>query len=445
MALDPSVSGDYPAVLMDQYAERRRQLLETIDGVAVLASSPVTIRNNDVEHEYRQDSDLYYFTGFDEPGCVLLLSTVHSEHREVMFVQPRDKKREIWDGARAGVEGAQSTCGVDATFDLKQLAEKLPGYFTGAKQLYYELGRQAAMDEQIFSAIAKARGKGRTPKLWPGTIRHPEAVWHELRLRKSEEELRLMRRAASITAQAHRQAMRQAAPGKHEYEIEATLQEVFCRNGARRTAYAPIVGSGPNATVLHYTANDRRIQDGDLVLIDAGCEYRYYAADITRTFPVNGRFTPPQREIYDVVLRAQQLAVAAVRPGTTIEKVHDVVLRKIVAGLIELGLLEGEADSIIKKKEHKRFFPHRSSHWLGMDVHDVGAYFIDGEARQLEPSMVLTIEPGVYIAADDEKVDPAYRGIGIRIEDDVLVTADGHEVLTAAVPKTIAEVERACC
>ncbi len=429
---------------MELFAERRRRLLERIDGVAVIPAAPVALRNNDVEHDYRADSDLVYFTGFEEPDAVLVLSTVHPDHQAVMFVRPRDAEREVWDGARVGVEGAVEACGVDAAYPIDELERRLPGYFAGASQLTFELGKWPLIDPLVLDAIKEARGKGRTPTLWPQTIHHPESVWHEQRLIKDAAELEVLRRAVAITAEAHAAVMAKAEPGIWEYQIEAELSAVFRRNGSPRCAYATIVGSGTNATVLHYHANKRKVLPGELVLVDAGCELDYIAADVTRTFPVGGSFSSPQRKVYEVVLDAQEAAIEETRPGSTIEQIHERCLARLVAGMVRLGLLEGEVDELIAKDAHRRYYMHRTSHWLGMDVHDVGAYFVGGEPRKLAPGMVLTIEPGIYVAADDEQAPAELRGIGVRIEDDILVTADGAEVLSAAIPKTVAEVERAC-
>lgn len=426
------------------FADRRRRVLEAIRGVAIVAAAPVTLRNNDVEHEYRQDSDMQYLTGFEEPESVLVLSKVHPEHRAVIFLRTRDREREQWDGYRLGVDDAKERLGVDAAFPISELHKRLPEYLSGADELVYELGKWRDLDGQILSAITRVRARGRAVKPWPRTIRHPDEVWHELRFVKDEVELAHLRRAAAISSEAHVAAMRAAAPGRHEYEIDAVLREAFRRGGASREAYPPIVGSGVNATILHYRENRRRMEDGDLLLIDAGCEYEYYAADITRTFPVNGRFTAPQRAVYEAVLAAQLAAIDATRPGATIESVHDVTLRTLVEGMIAIGLLTGSAEEAIRNEAYKRFYMHRTSHWLGMDVHDVGSYFVDGAPRPFVPGVVLTIEPGIYVSADDQTVKPEFRGIGVRIEDDVLVTADGHEVLTAATPKTVADIERVC-
>ena len=429
---------------MELFAKRRQRVLDAIDGVAVVPSAPVTLRNNDVEHEYRQASDLFYLTGFDEPEAVLLLSTVHPEHRSVLFVRPRDREREVWDGARAGVEGAKERCGVDATFPIAELKDRLGDYVAGASNLYYELGHQPDFDRLVLDAIGKARGRGRNPKPWPTTIQHPETVWHEMRLLKDDDELDQMRRAVAITGEAHLAAMRAAAPGKHEYEIEALFREIFRRNGSERAAYAPIIGAGPNATVLHYRANNRRMEDGELLLIDAGCEYGYYAADVTRTFPVNGKFSEPQRKIYEAVLAAQDAAIEATKPGATVESIHRVTIEALTEGMVSVGLLSGEVSELLETEAFRRYYMHRTSHWLGMDVHDVGAYFVDGKPRPLAPGMVLTIEPGIYVSADDDEAPEEYRGIGVRIEDDVLVTDGGHEILSASIPKAVDDVERAC-
>ena len=418
-------------------------MLERIEGAAIFAAMPVAVRNNDVEHEYRQDSDLYYLTGLDEPEAVLVLSKAHESHRAVMFLRPRDKDREIWDGSRLGVEAAAAALGVDAAFPIGELRSRLPAYLTGAAELHYDLGKNAKLDEVVLAAIGQARARGRTPKPWPRRIVHPELTLHELRLSKSVAELAVMRRAAAITAEAHIAAMRAARPGRFEYEVEAVLRQTFRRAGAARPAYAPIVGSGPNATVLHYTRNDRQMQAGDLVLVDAGCELDYYASDVTRTCPVGGTFSPAQRKVYEAVLDAQLATIDAVRPGATIESLHETSLRTIVAGLCALGLCRGPVSDVIANESYKRYFMHRTSHWLGMDVHDVGAYFVGGEARPLEPGQVFTVEPGIYVPADDADAPADLRGIGVRIEDDILVTPDGHEVISAAAPKTVAEVERA--
>jgi Xaa-Pro aminopeptidase len=426
------------------FAERRRRVLEAIRGVAIVAAAPVTIRNNDVEHEYRQDSDMQYLTGFEEPDSVLVLTRVHPEHRAVLFLRPRDREREQWDGYRLGVDDAKERLGVDAAFPISDLRKRLPEYLSGADELVYELGKWRDLDAQVLASVSQARGRGRSTKPWPRSIVHPDGIWHELRFVKDTDEIAKLRRASAISAEAHIAAMREAAPGRHEYEIDAVLREAFRRGGASREAYPPIVGSGVNATILHYRENRRRMEEGDLLLIDAGCEYDYYAADITRTFPVSGRFSAPQRAVYEAVLASQLAAIEATQPGANIEEVHEVALRTLIEEMLGVGLLRGTVAEALETESYKRYYMHRTSHWLGMDVHDVGAYFVEGAPRPFVPGAVLTIEPGIYISADDETVAPEFRGIGIRIEDDVLVTADGHEVLTAATPKTVDEIERAC-
>ncbi len=426
------------------HAERRAALLSAMgEGVLVLFAAGAAIRNNDVEHEYRQDSDFYYLTGFDEPESVLVLSTVHPE-RYALFVRPRDPERETWDGARVGVDGAVSELGAAVAFPVSQLAEKLPDWLENAERLFYRLGRDREEDDEVLRAIERTRPRARRGSSFPTQIIDPATIVHEMRRKKTPAEIELMARAIDITAEAHVAAMAVARPGMYEYEIEALLRNVFRKHGSERPAYAPIVGSGPNATVLHYHKNNRLMQEGDLLLIDAGTEYGYYAADVTRTFPVGGRFTAPQRAIYDLVLAAQDASIVATRPGATMDDVHLASVRVLTEGLVALGLVEGPVDDAIKEERYKRYYMHKTSHYLGMDVHDVGRYFEGGKPRPLEPGVVITVEPGLYVSATDEKAPAEYRGIGVRIEDDVLVTADGHRVLSEAIPRRTADVERAC-
>lgn len=429
---------------MKEFARRREALLMAMgDGVAVIPAAPEAIRNHDVEHPYRQSSDLYYLTGFEEPQSVLLLTKEHDEHRVVMFVRPHNKEREIWDGPRAGVEGAVADFGADVAFPIDELEKRLPDYLSNVKRLHYRLGQDPAFDTKVVASLNAVRGKERRGIRAPTDIVDPTVDLHEMRLRKSAAEVKTMKQAAGITALAHQRAMSFAAPGKHEYEVEAELSHTFRANGAGRAAYQSIVGSGPNATILHYILNNRQMQAGDLLLIDAGCEFGYYASDVTRTFPVSGKYSGEQRALYEVVLASQKRAIDAVRPGATLTDVHGTAVRALVEGLVELGLLEGAIDDLIADKKYEPYYMHRTSHWLGMDVHDVGAYHLNGEARSLEEGFVLTVEPGLYIATD-ANVDEKWRGIGVRIEDDVLVTKSGHEVLTAAIPKEVADVEEAC-
>jgi len=430
---------------MSEFAARRTQLLDAIgDGVAVFPSAPLAVRNRDVEHPYRQDSDLYYLTGLEEPESLLVLTNQHEEHRVVLFVRPKKREREIWDGPRAGVEGAVEAFGADVAFPIDELSKRLPDYLGNVERLHYRLAQNDEADAKVFDCLNLLRRGGRRGVTAPEVIIDSSVHLHEMRLRKSEAELATMRRAAAITKEAHLRAMRFTRPGMHEYEIDAELLHIFRKHGSQRPAYESIVGSGPNATILHYRAGDRVMNDGELVLIDAGCELGYYASDVTRTFPVNGRFSDEQRAVYDVVLRAQKAGIEAVRPGVTLEALHDGAVRSITEGLVGIGLLEGDVDALIEDKKYEPFYMHRTSHWLGMDVHDVGHYYVEGEHRPFEPGFVLTVEPGVYIATDAEGVDERWRGIGVRIEDDVVVTKSGHAVLTDGIPKEIDDVEAAC-
>jgi Xaa-Pro aminopeptidase len=437
--------------LRAEMRRRREAFLARIPGdVAVVAAAPVHLRNNDVEHPYRQDSDLFYLTGYDEPEAVAVLSRVHGEHRFVLFVRTRDPERETWDGPRSGVEGAKRDFDADAAFPIADLDAKLPGYLENARRLHHALGRDPRMDARVLAARDVVRRRQRFGVLWPSTIVDLAETLHPSRLVKSEHEIEVMRRAARATADGHLAAMRVARPGAYEHEVEAEILRAFRRHGSPRPAYESIVGSGPNATILHYRRNDRLMQDGDLLLIDAGAEIEGYAGDVTRTFPVNGRFSPPQRRVYDAVLRAQRLAIEAVRPGATVEAIHQITVRALTESAVALGLVEGPLEDALREERFKKVYMHRTSHWLGMDVHDVGAYFVHAEPRDgtrtprvLEPGMVLTVEPGLYVGVRTELSAAAeeYRGIGVRIEDDVLVTATGSEVLTSAIPKGADELE----
>ena len=429
-------------VAREEFAARRaRYLKEMGKGVAVIPSAPTFVRNNDVEHEYRQDSDFFYLTGFDEPSSVLILTTEHKDHRTVVFVRKRDKDREIWDGPRAGVDGAKELLGADAAFTIDELEQKLPEYLADARRLHYRLAINPAFDAIVFRAIDAVRRLARTGVVAPSEIVDLTRDLHEMRLRKSDGELATMSAAVAITAEAHARAMQVAKPGAFEYEVEAEMLRVYRARGAERPAYGSIVGSGDNATILHYRKNDRQLQDGDLLLIDAGCELGYYASDVTRTFPVNGRFSPEQRALYDLVLDAQLASIAAVKPGVPYTYVHDVTVRVLADGLVRLGLIEGPLDTAISEGRYKPYYMHRTSHWLGMDVHDVGDYFTDKQPRLMEPGMVLTVEPGLYVGRE-AKCDPKWHGIGIRIEDDIAVTNDGFRNLTEAIPKAAGDLER---
>ncbi len=429
------------------YAKRRRAFLDFVaakgeDAICVFPAAPVFIRNNDVDHDFRQDSDLFYLTGFPEPGSVMVADA--KDKKTTMFVRPRDPEREIWDGPRFGVDGVKEHFAADESFTIDKLSEELPRLFQNKRRLYYRLGVNRPMDDKILEAIDRTRSRAKLGITWPVEIVDPGTILHEMRLFKSQEDITAMQKAADITAEAHLRAMGVTKPGMHEYQIEALLLETFRAQGSERPAYGSIVGSGANATILHYRQNNKKMEDGDLLLIDAGCEYDYYASDVTRTFPVNGNFTKEQQAIYELVLEAQEAGIEKTRKGSSLEKVHSACVDVITKGLVRLGLLQGEVDQLIKDEAYKPFFMHKTSHWLGMDVHDVGNYYVGGKARELEEGMVLTVEPGIYIARDYDKVAPEWRGIGVRIEDDILVTDDAPKNLTAHIPKTVEEVQRAC-
>ncbi|HEX7601720.1 MAG TPA: aminopeptidase P N-terminal domain-containing protein, partial [Polyangiaceae bacterium] len=380
-------------------------------------------------------------TGFDEPGSVLVL--LAKERKMVLFVRPRDPDREIWDGPRAGVDGAKESFGADEAFKISELGEELPKLLANKKRLYYRLGRDRSFDDKVFEAMDAARRRGRTGVSWPTEIADPGVIVHEMRLFKGSEDLDAMRTAAAITRDAHVKAMARTRPGMFEYEVEALILETFRGRGSERPAYGSIVGSGANATVLHYRSNNRKMEAGDLLLIDAGCEYGYYASDVTRTFPVSGSFTKEQEAIYQLVLDAQLASIEATKVGATLEEVHHKSVEVITKGLVALGLLAGEVDKLIETEAYKPFYMHRTSHWLGMDVHDVGSYYEEGKPRKLAAGMVLTVEPGIYIGKDYDKVPAEWRGIGIRIEDDILVGEAGPTNLTADIPKTVTELRQA--
>ena len=426
------------------HLERRRRLLERMQpgSIALLPTAAPKHRNGDAEYRFRPDSDFLYLTGFSEPHALLALARGRAEGEQLLFLQPRQREQEIWTGRRLGVERACAVLGVDAAHSIEELDALLPALLKGREPLYYRTGMRADLDARVLALVAGLRTKVREGNPAPATIVDPSSLLHEMRLRKDADELAIMRRAAAITTAAHVAAMGATRPGVHEYEIEARVEHEFRRRGADGPAYGTIVASGPNATILHYVQNDRRMEAGDLLLLDAGSELSGYASDVTRTWPVGGRFSPVQRRVYEIVLEAQQRAIAEVAPGRPFDAAHDVAVRVLAAGLVELGLLAGSVDEVVEKRTFRRFYMHRTGHWLGLDVHDPGAYFRDGtEHRELEAGMIVTVEPGLYFAEDDETIPAEYRGIGVRIEDDVLVTAGGPEVLTAACPKEAAEVE----
>jgi Xaa-Pro aminopeptidase len=425
------------------FIRRRRRVLEEVgEGVLVLFAASPTVRNNDVTHEFRQDSDFYYLTGFDEPDAALVLIG-GAKPRSVLFVNPKDPEREVWEGVRMGVEGAQAL-GMIEVLPITELDEQLPRLLTDRGTLSCRFGAEPLIDPRLTKALALARRQVRRGASCPTRLIDSSLLIHEMRRKKDVTEVELIERAVAITRDAHLAAMAKAAPGVYEYEIEALLRSTFRSQGSERVAYEPIVGSGHNATVLHYVKNSRQMREGDLLLIDAGCEYGYYAADVTRTFPVNGRFSREQRDIYEVVLAAQEASIAAARPGATLDAIHQAATRVICDGLVDLGVIESSAEAAEADGGYKAFFMHKTSHYLGMDVHDVGLYFEAGRPRPLEAGVVITVEPGLYFAANAPARAARYRGIGIRIEDDILIEDGGVRVLSDGVPKDPDDVERAC-
>jgi Xaa-Pro aminopeptidase len=424
------------------FARRRRQLMRIMgrDCIAIVPAAPVRQRNNDVHYHYRQDSDFFYLTGFPEPEAVAVLLPGREHGEYVLFVRDRDPLRETWDGRRAGPAGAVERHGADDAFPISDIDEILPGLLENRTRVYYAMGTHPEFDQRVLGWLQVLRNQARNGKHPPQEMVALDHVLHDMRLYKSRAEQALMRRAGRIAAQGHVRAMGMTRPGVYEYQVMAELVHEFGRHNAD-ISYHPIVGGGANSCILHYHENDAPLRDGDLLLVDAGCEYQLYASDITRTWPVNGRFTPTQRAVYDVVLKAQYAAIEKVRPGNHWNEPHDAAVHVITAGLVELGLLKGRTAQLVKDGAYKRFFMHRTGHWLGMDVHDVGDYKVGDEWRVLEPGMVMTVEPGIYIPAGSKGVPRRFWNIGVRIEDDVLVTRDGCEVLTDDVPRRADEIE----
>ena len=423
-------------------AARRAKIMEAMGGgVMLLAAAPEQVRTADLTYPYRQDSDFDHATGFPEPGAVAVLSPGAAQPY-VLFVRPRDPERAIWVGPRAGIEGAVDDYGADAAHPLDDLETELPRLLARAPEVFLHLAREDALAARLLAIVRRVHAGRPRAGSGPTAVRDAGEILHELRLHKAPDELGRMRAAIAIACEAHREAMRTARPGMSEHEIEALINYTFRRRGAAGPAYDSIVAAGPNATVLHYTANDCTLAPDQLLLIDAGAEHGGYCADVTRTFPTGARFTPAHRDLYQAVLAAQLSAIAAVRPGATLKGIHEIAIRVLVEAGIALGLFQGDVDTVVAQEAYKRFYMHNTSHWLGRDVHDVGRYAIDGQPRPLEPGMVLTVEPGLYIPADADGVPAAFRGTGIRIEDDVLVTETGCEVLSAAAPKQIEEIEQ---
>jgi Xaa-Pro aminopeptidase len=425
------------------YARRRKALMAEMEpnSIAILPAAPMYIRNRDVEHIYRQDSDFQYLSGFPEPEAVIALIPGRDHGEYVLFCRERDPARELWDGLRAGQDGAIAEYGADDAFPIGDIDDILPGLIEGRSRVYYAIGSNQEFDHRLMEWINTIRSKARQGAQPPNEFVALDHLLHDLRLYKSANEVKVMKHAAEISARAHIRAMQASRAGLYEYHLEAELDYEFRKGGAKMPAYGSIVAAGKNACILHYRENDASLKDGDLVLIDAGCEIDCYASDITRTFPVSGRFSPEQKAIYELVLAANEEAFKHIAPGKHWNEAHEATVQVITAGLVELGLLQGDVAELIAAEAYKPFYMHRAGHWLGMDVHDVGDYKIGGEWRVLEPGMAMTVEPGIYIAADNQDVAKKWRGIGVRIEDDVVVTRTGCEILTGGVPKSVSGIE----
>tara|TARA_S200000501_G_C20852518_1_gene756297 strand:- start:56 stop:1387 length:1332 start_codon:yes stop_codon:yes gene_type:complete len=422
---------------------RRKELMAQMEpnSIGLVPSAPPSFRNNDAEYLYRQNSDFYYLTGFAEEHALLALIPGRKQGEVVLFCQEKNKEKELWTGILMGPDAAIQNLAIDDAYPIADIDDILPGLIEGRDRLYYSMGKDDKFDDQVMEWVKTIRQKAKTGAQPPGEFLMLDHLLHELRLFKSAAEIKLMECAAKISAEGHRRAMAFCRPGVHEYELEAELLYAFTRNGSRAPAYSSIVAAGDNACILHYNTNNAAIEEGDLVLIDAGCEYEYYASDITRTFPASGKFSDEQKAIYEIVLKAQEAAIEEIKPGALWDASHNASVKVITQGLIKLGLLQGKLSQCIKSESYKEFYMHRVGHWIGMDVHDVGNYKIDGTWRVLEAGMVTTIEPGIYIAPDNTDVPEQWRGIGVRIEDDVLVTESGYRILSTDVPKTVLEIE----
>ena len=422
---------------------RRKELMAQMEpnSIALLAAAPPRVRNSDAEYLYRQNSDFHYLTGFTEAQALLALIPGRKQGEVVLFCQEKDKAKELWHGTLMGPDVARQELEIDDAFPVDDMDDILPGLIEGRDRVYYSMGKDDRFDDQVMNWVKVIRSKAKMGAHPPGEFLMLDHLLHELRLIKSTGEIKLMQQAAKISAEGHKRAMAYCRPGIKEYELEAELLYAFTRNGSRAPAYTSIVATGDNACILHYIENDAEVKAGDLVLIDAGCEYEHYASDITRTFPANGKFSPEQKAIYNIVLKAQLAAIEAIRPGVPWDEPHNISVKIITQGLVRLGILKGRPSQLIKSEAYKDFYMHRIGHWIGMDVHDVGDYKIDDDWRLLEPGMVTTVEPGIYISPSNRKVPKKWRGIGVRIEDDVLITKNGNKVLSAGIPKTVQEIE----
>ena len=431
-------------ITMSEYAKRRSVLMRKIGAsdIVILPAATELFRNNDTVFPFRQNSDFYYLTGFNEPDAVLLLMPSRRDGEFILFNRERNLEREVWDGPRAGQAGAKQQFKADQAYPYHMLEAMLPGLLAGRKTIHYPVGRCQAFDKTILDAVNTLRARVRRGIQAPTVFADVSPTIHEMRLFKSKEEIATIQKAIDITAHAHQSAMEACRPGMNERELEAVLSYEFKRRGAQQCAYSPIVGAGANACVLHYVRNDAKIKNGDLVLIDAGAEYENYASDITRTFPANGRFTSEQRAIYEIVLEAQLAGIKAVKPGALWDAPQTAILKVITQGLLDLGILKGKLSVLLEKQAYFPFYMHGYGHWMGLDVHDVGSYKAGERFRPLKAGMVLTVEPGIYIAANQKGVHKRWHNIGVRIEDDVLVTGKGCKVLSQGIPKTIAAIEK---
>ena len=427
-----------------EFGRRRKRLMDRVDDGAIIIqpNAPEQVRNRDVNFPFRADSDFYYLTGFPEPESVMVLVPGRPQGEFLLFCRESDPEAETWHGRRAGLDGACEAYGADDAFPITDLDDILPGLLENKELIYYTMGRYAKFDQRLVGWLNRVSNNGRAGVHAPDQFVSLGHVVHEMRLYKSSQEIKAMRRAAVIAADAHKRAMAVCEPGMREYQVEAELVYSFMQNGARAPAYPSIVGGGANSCILHYTENDALLKDGDMLLIDAGAEYDYYASDVTRTFPVGGQFSPEQKAAYEIVLEAQAAAIDEVRPGNSWVEPHEAAVEIITRGLIDLGILKGRLRKLIDQEAYRPYYMHKTGHWLGMDVHDVGDYKVADEWRTFEPGMVTTIEPGLYFAANIPDLDPAWWNIGIRIEDDVLVTESGHEVLTESAPKSVDAVEQ---
>ena len=426
-----------------EFKRRRKRLMDMMgnESVAILPTASVHIRNNDVEFPFRPDSDFYYLTAYPEPEAVAVIVPDRPHGEYILFCRERDPKKETWDGKRAGLEGACKIYGADDAFPIEDMDDILPNMLEDRERIFYTMGHDAVFDQRVLSWVNEVRDKARTGINAPDEFISLTHILHDMRLYKSRQEISAMRKAARISAVAHKSAMQACQPGLMEYQLEAEIVYKFMQQGARFSAYPSIVGGGANSCILHYKDNQDELRDGDILLIDAGAEYEGYASDISRTFPVNGKFTRAQKEIYEVVLSAQLAAIEQVRPGNHWNDPHEAAIQVITEGLLALGILKGRVSTLIKDRAYAKYYMHRTGHWLGMDVHDVGDYKVGGDWRMLEPGMVLTVEPGLYLPAGSKGLAKKWWNIGVRIEDDVLVTKGGHDVLSKDIPKTVAEIE----